>query len=103
MAGARTRLSVDGGQRPRWARNGKELLFWSGQPATRLMSAAIPNGDASRAATPVQVFSSVVGTTWDVTNDPDKFLVELTAAGGVKLATVTNWFGELTARVKPKK
>jgi Tol biopolymer transport system component len=104
VGGARTRLSIDGGQRPRWSADGKELLFWAGQPGTRLMSASIPNGDASRATTPTLVFQTVVGTTWDVTPDSNKFLIELTSpTAGVRFATVTNWFEELNARVKPKK
>ena len=104
VAGARVRISPDGGARPRWSVDGKELFFWSGTPGTRLMSVTIPAGDARAATEPKLVFQRVVGTTFDVTTDRDKFLIELTAnTDGSRLNFVTNWFEELNARAKPKK
>jgi len=103
-AGARVRISADGGARPRWSQDGKELFFWAGTPGTRLMSVAIPNGDARAATEPKLVFQRVVGTTFDVSPDRDKFLIELTAnTDGSRISLVTNWFEELNARAKPKK
>jgi hypothetical protein len=47
------------------------------------------------------------GTTWDVAPDGKRFLVELTqvsnAAGGSKVAAVTDWFDELRRRAPAKK
>lgn len=43
------------------------------------------------------------GTTWDVSPDPNRFLVELTTAtGGSTLVMVTDWFDELR-RLAPSK
>lgn len=98
-AGARARVSTEGGLSPRWSRDGRELFYWAGTPTTRLMSVDIPANDALRPGAPRQVFQQLVGTTWDVTPDRDRFLIELTASReGVRLATVTNWFEELRRR-----
>ena len=70
VAGARVRISPEGGARPRWSHDGKELFYWSGTPGTRLMSVSIPGGDARAATEPKQILQRVVGTTFDVT--PDK-------------------------------
>ena len=45
----------------------------------------------------------IIGTTWDVTQDKNRFLVELTSTTGTHLATVTNWFAELVKRAPVKK
>jgi Tol biopolymer transport system component len=98
-AGARTRVSTEGGQGPRWSHDGRELFYWTGTPSTRLMSVDMPADDALRPGPPKLVFQSLSGTTWDVTPDRGRFLIELTASrDGVRLATVTNWFEELTRR-----
>ncbi len=99
VAGARTRVSTEGGQAPRWSSDRRELFYWIGTPSTRLMSVDIPADDALRPGPPKLVFQSLVGTTWDVSPDRNKFLIELTSSReGVRLATVTNWFEELTRR-----
>lgn len=104
VAGARTRISPNGGSRPRWSQDGRELLYWSGLPATRLMVTNVPAGDARLATEPKMLFDRVVGTTWDVGPDRNKFLIELTTINeGSRLAFVTNWFDELKERAKPKK
>jgi serine/threonine-protein kinase len=98
-AGARTRVSTEGGQSPRWSHDGRELFYWTGAPSTRLMSVDIPADDALRPGPPKLVFQSLSGTTWDVTPDRERFLIELTSTrDGVRLATVTNWFEELRRR-----
>ncbi len=98
-AGARIRVSTEGGGSPRWSRDGRELFYWAGTPTTKLMAVEIPGGDALRPGPPKQVFRQLVGTTWDVTPDRDRFLIELTSSTeGVRLATVTNWFEELKRR-----
>jgi serine/threonine-protein kinase len=104
VAGARTRISPDGGSRPRWSADGRELVYWAGTPATRLMSVSIPAGDARLATEARELFTHVVGTTFDVTPDRNKFLIELTSnSDGTGLNLVTNWFEELKERAKPKK
>jgi hypothetical protein len=97
--GARTRVSTDGGQRPRWSYDGRELLYWASTPAARLVSVDLPADGSLRIGTPRLQFQNLVGTTWDVTPDRDRFLIELTSSGeGTRLATVTHWFEELRRR-----
>jgi serine/threonine-protein kinase len=104
-AGARRRISTEGGLAPRWSYDGRELFYMGGTPATRLISADIPVNDALRPGIPKVVFEGggVMGTTWDVTRDKNKFLIELTSTTGTRLATVTNWFEELKKRAPVKK
>ena len=103
QAGGRTRISTEGGQRPRWSRDGRELWYWTGQPSVRLMSVSLEGGDPTRPGPPTLIMEALAGTTWDVTADRNRFLIELTASReGVRLATVTNWFDELRVRVPRK-
>ena len=48
--GAKLRVSTEGGQRVRWARDGRELFYWAGLPPTRFMVVDIPAKDALKAA-----------------------------------------------------
>jgi Tol biopolymer transport system component len=102
--GAKVRISTQGGTRPRWSRTGRELLYWATLPTTRLTSVAIPPGQALSPGAPRELFQLLVGTTWDVTPDPDRFLVELPLSGsGTIFAAVTDWFEELRRRAPVKK
>ena len=102
--GAKTRISDQGGSAARWARDGRSLFFWGGAPASRFFEAAIPAGAELRPGTPREVFQFVSGTTWDVTSDRNRFLIEITAtSSAAKLATVTDWFDELRRRAPVKK
>jgi Tol biopolymer transport system component len=98
------RVSHDGGQRPRWSRDGKELFYWAGTPMARLMSVSVTPGAKLDLSQPKQVFQRLVGTTFDVTPDANRFLIELaTNSSGSVLAVVTNWFDELAHRAPAKK
>ena len=102
--GAKARISAQGGTNPRWSRTGRELFYWSNIPTSKLIAVAIPPGQALSPGTPQELFQLLTGTTWDVTPDPDRFLVELTSGGvGTKIATVTDWFEELRRRAPVKK
>jgi serine/threonine-protein kinase len=102
--GAKQRISTQGGQRPRWSRTGRELLYWANIPAARMMSVDIPPGQTLNPGAPKDLFGLVVGTTWDVTPDPDRFLIELTSGtSGTTIATVTDWFEELRRRAPAKR
>jgi hypothetical protein len=76
-----------------------------GNASARLVSADIPANDALRSGVLKVIFEAggVMGTTWDVTRDKNRFLIELTSRSGTRLATVTNWFAELVNRAPPKK
>ena len=102
--GAKVRISTQGGIRPRWSRTGRELLYWVNVPTFRLTAVAIPPGPALSPGAPQELFQLLTGTTWDVTPDPDRFLVELTSGlSGTTIATVTDWFEELRRRAPAKK
>jgi serine/threonine-protein kinase len=102
--GAKLRISTQGGQRPRWSRTGRELFYWAFTPAARLMSVDVPPGPALNPGAPKDLFGMLAGTTWDVTPDSDRFLVELsTGTNGTTIATVTDWFEELRRRAPAKR
>jgi hypothetical protein len=59
---------------------------------------------AFRAGQPKELFQQLSTTTWDVSPDKNKFLVELSArSGATTLAIVTNWFEELRRRAPARK
>jgi Tol biopolymer transport system component len=100
--GPKTQISAEGGVRPRWVNNGRELLFWDtiGGNAT-LLSVNIQAAPFS-ASTPQKLFTSFSGTTWGATADGQHFLVE-SVQNGASIVTVTNWFDELRRRAPAKK
>jgi Tol biopolymer transport system component len=99
--GPKLKISTQRGQRPRWAKNGRELFYWT-VPATTLMSVPIQPAPFSPGA-PRELFNALVGTTWDVAPDGDHFLIERTGSpGSTVFATVTDWFDELRRRAPVK-
>jgi serine/threonine-protein kinase len=102
--GPKTRVSLDGGFRARWSRNGRELLYWASVPTSRLMTVDVVASPEFRAGTPRELFRQASTTTWDLTPDPNRFLVEISArTAGATLALVTNWFEELRRRAPDRK
>jgi eukaryotic-like serine/threonine-protein kinase len=103
--GAKTRISTQGGQRPRWSRDGKELFYWTYGADRQLMGVAVHSGPAFGVGLPQSLFKLPAGTTWDVAPDGKRFLVETplaSTAGGQRMEAVVNWFDELTRRVPVK-
>lgn len=96
-AGAKTRISTDGGSVPRWAYDGKELFFWKMQGEPQLFSVDVQTGTDFHAGVPQPLFDSLAGTTWDVAADGKRFLVEtpIVATGAHNAIAVDNWFQEL--------
>jgi Tol biopolymer transport system component len=102
--GAKVKISTEGGARPRWSRDSRELLFWKNVPSPALVGVDIPAGAEMRPGPPHELFRGIFGTTWDVTPDRGKFLVELTSAQMTgQFALVTNWFEELRRRAPARK
>ncbi len=102
--GGKHRISLAGGMRARWSKNGRELLYWASVPTSRLMTVDITTSPEFRAGEPHQLFAQLSTTTWGVTPSPDKFLVEISGRqAGSTLAIVTNWFEELKRRAPAKK
>jgi serine/threonine-protein kinase len=102
--GPKIRISLDGGGAPRWSKDGRELLYWANVPMARLMSADVSTSPVFKAGTPRELFQQMSTTTWDVTPDRNRFLVEISSQiGGSTLAIVTNWFDELRRRAPARK
>ena len=102
--GSKTRVSLDGGSTPRWSKDGRELFYWARVPVAKLMAVDVTSGPDFRAGTPRELFRQPSTTTWDITSDRNRFLVELSARStGSTLAIVTNWFEELRRRAPATK
>ena len=107
-------VSVGGGTRPLWARNGKEIFYLASDGA--LMAVPIDQGETWRAGTPAKVLearylgtnSGALGRTYDVSPDGKRFL--MIKAGGASdrpaasppIIVVQNWFEELKRLVPIK-
>jgi serine/threonine-protein kinase len=104
-------ISTDGGDSPRWSRNGRELFYRHGQ---NMMAVDIETGDGFRAGTPKVLFEGrylggpvgmqpAIG--YDVSPDGKRFLMikaESEPNAG-QLEVVENWFGELRRQVPASK
>ena len=103
--GGKIRISTNGGESPRWSRNGKELFYWCYLPEKQLMDAEVQTAPVFRAGISQPLFKSQAGTTWDVAPDGKRFLIELPQRGveSRKLQAVVNWFEELRRRVPVKR
>src|SRR5262249_42060876 len=105
--GGKTQISTDGGQFPRWARNGRELFYRNGD---KMMAVDIETKPALRAGKPTVLFEGRYeasssyrqpGTGYDVSPDGKRFL--MIRASGEQPATtqvqvVQEWFEELKRR-----
>jgi len=102
--GPKTRISLDGGSTPRWSKDGRELFYWARVPIAKLMAVDVVSSPAFSAGAPRELFRQPSTTTWDITPDRNRFLVELsTRSTGSTLAVVTNWFEELRRRAPARK
>ena len=70
--GARVRLSQEGGRRPRWRRDGRELFFWSGQSVVAI---PIEPGENFVSGPPTTLFTLDVPFSFLDTTDGERFLV----------------------------
>jgi hypothetical protein len=118
--GGRWQISKDGGVKPVWAPNGREIFF-IGTPSGgnvgmgTLYSVAMPSTPAN-AGNPVKLFDvanmpgQLNGRFYDVSRDGQRFVVikQPTPAAGAasaapqQLVVVTNWIEELKAKVGGK-
>ena len=104
--GAKVRISTAGGDSPRWAHTGRELLYWSATVGSRgLIDVDIQADPSFRPGAPHELFQLPAGTTWDVAPDGQQFLIELSRSGAsaTVVASVTDWFEELRRRAPAKK
>jgi len=103
--GAKTQISTRGGARPKWSRDGKELFYVEGQwfeTTPRLMSVNMTTVPPGRP----QVVATLPNRFFDVTPDPNRFLVRRPPEGqdrGGTIIVITNWFEDLLRQVPVKK
>lgn len=96
--GGKWLLSTEGGEYPRWAGNGRELFFVSGE---RLMSVALETQPVFKAASPrpvIQTTGYLGAGNYDVMPDAQHFLMIRQNDSGIspkELNVVLNWFDEL--------
>jgi Tol biopolymer transport system component len=92
--GGRWQISTNGGEQPRWVRNGKEIVYRNG---TKMMSAAVQIQPTFSAAKPVELFDrkfdrggSVGG--YDVTPDGQTFVMtRAEQANPTEIRMVVGW------------
>jgi Tol biopolymer transport system component len=100
-----TRISISGGEQPRWRADGKELFYWGGG---KLMAVPVQTGTASgegakttfQPGVPQQLFETELSAPvaamdqYDVTADGKRFLVNAVSFGSATSAAlnvVVNW------------
>lgn len=107
--GGKIQVSTDGGSHPLWSRNGRELVYRSGD---RMMAAALTTDPELTPSRPVQLFEGRYGEAplfivqellyYDVARDGQSFVmikpVE-SESEPTQLEVVLNWFEELRVRV----
>jgi eukaryotic-like serine/threonine-protein kinase len=94
--GGKTSISIEGGQEPRWSRDGPELFFRD-RGKNQLTVVDIQSNPAFRAGSPRELFELRTAN-WDVAPDGKRFLVVKEAeatASEAKMEAVVNWFEEL--------
>jgi len=99
--GGKWQVSSHGGSFPRWSKDGKELIYMSGELGRGLTAVDIefsPDGAKIGAPTPLFDIDQVAGTTpYDTAPDGDWFVVNMSAVQSTaSVNLITNWTAELT-------
>ncbi|MDE3165591.1 MAG: serine/threonine-protein kinase, partial [Acidobacteriota bacterium] len=91
-------VSTSGGVQPRWNRNGKELLYFSG---AKLMSVEVKTTPSFQAGEPKALFEAPIFTAgdvmteiaWDISRDGKRFLITTHSGqtGAAPITIVLNW------------
>lgn len=96
LIGQRRRVSHNGGNFPRWRRDGKELFFLSA--GGQIMAVAVKPGQEPEFGPPTALFRlptyrSSVGTvgSYDVSHDGQKFVAPIPKQASLPLQVVVNW------------
>ena len=89
-------VSRDGGDRPKWSADGKQIFFDAPPNGTAKMAVDVKaNGAAFEAAIPQRLFLSPTDGGWDVTADGKRFLLAAPPGGQttaqVPINVVLNW------------
>jgi Tol biopolymer transport system component len=101
--GGKSQISTHGGSTAIWSRSGREL-FYQEPDTNQLMAVDVPTGSVFRPGTPHALFKLAEDAGYDVTPDPNLFLVEHVPERQTPytFVTVTNWFDELLRRAPVK-
>jgi len=99
--GGKWQVSTHGGTFPRWSKNGKELIYTSGELPSELTAVPIelsPTSVKIGVPTPLFVLDQVAGTTpYDTAPEGDWFVVNTSAVqSSASINLITNWTAELT-------
>jgi serine/threonine-protein kinase len=107
-SGGRQKISVDGGEQPRWTKGGHELIYRRGDA---VMAAPIELA-TGKSGPPTELFRKTQPDrlgggrtyTYDVAADGNRFLlvVPIQNAGAQPTVVALNWFGELRERSRSK-
>ena len=92
-------VSVNGGEKPRWSRDGTELFFITQDGA--IMAADVEFGERFVAGVPRELFRTAGDDDFDVHPDGERFLIlmPLEDARERTITVVQNWWVELEARL----
>ncbi len=100
--GGKTLISPDGGSEPRWAKNGRELVYRSG---SQMIAVEIESGAELTAGAPMLLFegdflAADFSRNYDVTADGEQFIMVADDPDAVEphIEVVLNWFEELQER-----
>ena len=98
VSGARWQISREGGMKPRWRRDGKELYFVASDGG--LMAAPIATGETFQAGSPARLFTMRFASRltaqypYDVSADGQRFLIISPAdAETISVTVLLNWTG----------
>jgi eukaryotic-like serine/threonine-protein kinase len=104
--GSKISVSRDGGNQPRWRRDGKELFYLSFDG--KLMAVDVTEGREFKVGTPKPLFqgpatsiqsrTDIHGWAWDVTSDGQRFLFDAVKTSSESLTVVLNWTAELKSK-----
>jgi serine/threonine protein kinase/Tol biopolymer transport system component len=98
--GSKIKISRDGGNQPRWRRDGKELFYLSLDG--KMMAVDVGGGLEFKAGVPKVLFQAPILNDdsalnyfhWDVTADGKRFLVDTVPASSEPLIVVLNWMAQ---------
>ena len=89
-------ISVDGGVKPVWSRDGSRIFYWEQK---KMMSATLARDPALRVISRQQLFEGTYLQEYDVSTDGTRLLTIETQPSAIELVVVPNWKSELRAKV----
>ncbi len=97
--GAKWQISTEGGRRPLWSRNGRELFYRQGD---KMMVVDVETKPTFRAGKPRMLFEGHFLGSYDIAPDGTRFLMikeDPAESGPAHVNVVLNWFEEVKRRV----